>query len=62
MDQLIERCAGLDVGKKTIAATVRVPGAGKRRHRQTRTFATTTRSILQLRDWLAEHAVTVVGM
>jgi transposase len=62
MDQLIKRCAGLDVGKKTVAATVRVPGKGSRRHKQTRTFATTTRSILALRDWLAEHAVTVVGM
>src|SRR5919106_2465850 len=62
MDQLIERCAGLDVGKKTVAATVRVPGKGSRRRKETRTFATTTGSILALRDWLAEHAVTVVGM
>ena len=47
MDQLIEHCAGLDVGKKTVAATVRVPGKGSRRHKQTRTFATTTGSVLQ---------------
>jgi transposase len=62
MEQLIERCAGLDVGKRTVAATVRIPGTGKRRQKQTRTFATTTRAILELRDWLAGHAVTVVGM
>jgi hypothetical protein len=31
MEQLIERCAGLDVGKRTVAATVRIPGTGKRR-------------------------------
>ena len=62
MEQLIERCAGLDIGKKTVAATVRIPGTGTRRRKETRTFATTTRAILELRDWLAGHAVTVVGM
>ncbi len=62
MDQLIERCAGLDVHKKTVAACVRVSGKGKQRRRETRTFATTTRGLLALRDWLAEHRVTVVGM
>ena len=62
MDRVIERCAGLDVHKKTIAACIRVPGKGKRRRRETRTFTTTTRGLLQLRDWLAEVGVTVVGM
>jgi transposase len=62
MEQLIERCAGLDVHKKTVAACVRVPGKGRRRRKETRTFTTTTRGLLQLRDWLAEHGVTVVGM
>lgn len=62
MDRVIERCAGLDVHKKTIAACIRVPGKGRRRRRETRTFTTTTRGLLQLRDWLAEERVTVVGM
>ena len=38
MDQLIERCAGLDVHKKTVAACVRVPGPQGERRQQTRTF------------------------
>ena len=50
MEQLIERCAGLDIGKRTVAATVRVPGRGTRRHKQTRTLATTTGAIVELRD------------
>ncbi len=62
MDQLIARCAGLDVHKKTVAACVRLPGNGRRRRKETRTFTTTTRGLLQLRDWLAELGVTVVGM
>jgi transposase len=42
MDRLIERCAGLDVHKDTVAACVRVPGEGGARHREVETFATTT--------------------
>jgi transposase len=38
MDQLIERCAGLDVHKKTVAACLRVPGPQGQRRQQTRTF------------------------
>ncbi len=62
METQIERCAGLDVHKKSVTACVRVPGKGKRRHKETRSFTTTTRGLLQLRDWLAEQQVTVVGM
>lgn len=62
MDGVIERCAGIDIGKKTLAACVRVPGKGKRRHKETRTFATTTGGLLQLSDWLASHGVAVAGM
>ena len=62
MDRLIERCAGLDVHKKTVAACVRTPGQDGQRQQQTRTFATTTKGLLALRDWLAAAGVTVVGM
>jgi transposase len=62
MDQLIERCAGLDVHKKTVAACVRTPGQDGQRHQNTRTFQTTTKGLVALRDWLASHQVTVVGM
>jgi hypothetical protein len=62
MDRLVERCAGLDVHKDSVAATVRVPGVGGERGQETRTFATTTRGLLALADWLASFAVTRVGM
>jgi transposase len=62
MDRIIERCAGLDVHKDSVTACVRVPGERGARHQETRTFGTTTRSLLTLRDWLASFGVTVVGM
>src|SRR5262245_35836625 len=57
MERLIERCCGLDVHKKTVAACVRV---GETQH--IRTFGTTTAELLALRDWLQAHGVTHVAM
>jgi transposase len=63
MDVVVERCAGLDVHRDTVVATVRVPGKGRRRRDQeTRTFATTQAQLGALADWLAAHRVTLVGM
>jgi transposase len=65
MDVVVERCAGLDVHRDTVVATVRVPGHGKSRRRraqETRTFATTIAQLDRLGDWLAECGVTRVGM
>src|SRR6266508_5052032 len=65
MDVIVERCAGLDVHRDSVVATVRVPGTGKSRRRraqQTRTFGTTIAQLEQLGDWLEGFAVTLVGM
>jgi transposase len=62
MDRFVERCAGLDVHKDSVAATVRVPGSGRERLQETRTFQTTTRGLLTLADWLESYGVTLVGM
>lgn len=62
MDRLIERCAGLDVHKKTVAVCVRVPGPSGTRAQHIRTFGTMTADLLALRDWLASHGVTEVAM
>jgi transposase len=62
MEILVERCAGLDVGKADLKACVRVPEPRGGRRQQIKTFATTTGSLLQLRDWLVEQQVSVVGM
>jgi transposase len=53
MDRFVERCAGLDVHKDTVVATVRVPAPDGQRLEETRTFQTTTRGLLTLADWLA---------
>jgi transposase len=63
MDVVYERCAGLDVHRDTVVATVRTPaGTGRRRHQVTRTYATTQRCLGELREWLIEHEVGLVGM
>jgi len=65
MDVIVERCAGLDVHRDSVVATVRVPGKGKSRRRraqETRTFATTIAQLEQLGDWLGGFGVTLVGM
>lgn len=62
MDQLIERCAGLDVHKATVVACVRVPGPRGGRTQRVQTFGTTAAALLALRDWLEAHGVTHVAM
>jgi transposase len=63
MDVIVERCAGLDVHRDDVVATVRVPGAGRRRwDQQTRTFRATLGGLADLAGWLAEFGVTLVGM
>ena len=52
MDQLIERCCGLDVHRDTVAACVRVQGPNGKRQQEVRTFGTTAAELLALRDWL----------
>jgi transposase len=63
MENYVQRCAGIDVGKADVKVCVRVPGkrAGSR-HSEVRTFGTTTRELLALSDWLSEQGVTLVGM
>jgi transposase len=62
MERLVERCAGLDIGKADLKACVRVPGPRGGRRAETKTFATTTGALLRLHQWLVEQQVTVVAM
>ena len=62
MEQLIERCAGLDVHKETVAVCVRLPDAAGTRVQHVRTFGTMTADLLTLRDWLTAQGVTQVAM
>jgi transposase len=63
MELLYERCAGLDVHKATVVGCVRVPGRQRgERHSTTKTFATTTRGLTELAEWLGAYGVTHAAM
>src|SRR5690349_22731322 len=62
MDVLIERCAGLDVHRDTVVATVRRPGPGGMRRSQTRTFSTMTSALEEVAEWLGSEKVMLAGM
>lgn len=61
MNTLHERCAGLDVHKKTVVACRRV-GSGSKVQQDVGKFETTTRGLLELSDWLREVGCTIVAM
>ena len=61
MEVLIDRCAGLDVHKKTVVACVRTPGSGRQKRAvEVRTFGTFEHQLVELREWLIECGVTSV--
>ena len=62
MEVVITRCAGLDVHKATVVATVRIPGDNGRRQIVTATFGTMTPDLLALREWLQAFGVTHVAL
>jgi len=61
MEVLYARCCGLDVHRSKVVACVSVIEAGHRQ-KETRTFGTTTRELLLLRQWLVEAGCTHIGM
>src|ERR1700740_599516 len=61
MEVLHQRCAGLDVHKKTVVAAVRL-AEGDKVVTEVKTFATTTSGLLALSDWLSENGCTHVAM
>ena len=63
MEIMYERVAAIDVGKREVAVTVRVPGqtAGIR-SQQTRKFRTFYQVLRQMVGWLVDHGVTHVAM
>jgi transposase len=56
------RCCGIDVHKETVVACVRWVEPGEKVANEVRSFATTTRGLLELGDWLAERGVAAVAM
>ncbi len=61
MEILYETCAGLDVHKNTVVACVR-DASGRTVVRETRTFGTMTKELIELFDWLASMKCTHVVM
>jgi transposase len=57
MEVLIERCCGLDVHKKSITACIITPN-----EKEIRTFATMTRNLFELVDWVKQNQCSHVAM
>ena len=63
MDVVLERCAGIDIGKDEVVACVRAPRAGGRgRHKDTRSFGSFVEDLEAMADWFAAAGVTEVAM
>lgn len=63
MEVVAERCAGLDVHRDNMVATVRVPSGDRRRWEQrTETFRATLAGLKALGEWLSGFGATLVGM
>jgi len=62
MQVVHERCAGLDVHKKTVVACVLVTQADGQVQKETCTFGTTTGEILELMQWLQSYGVSSLAM
>ena len=62
MQVVYERCAGLDVDKRTVVACATTPKADGHPQKDRQTFSTMTVEICQMRDWLKSLGVTHVAM
>ena len=63
MELVVERCAGVDIGKDEVVACVRGPGPGGRgRSKETRTFRSFTAELEAMAEWFAAQGVTEVVM
>ena len=62
MGKLIERCAGIDIGKRFLVCCVMTGAAHEEPRSETRRFDTTVPGLKRLRNWLNEERVTDVVM
>jgi transposase len=61
MEVMHQHCAGLDVHKKSVVASVRL-AEGSKVVTEVKTFATTTSGLLAMSDWLSRNGCTHVAM
>lgn len=62
MQIVYERCAGLDVHKKSVMACLITPAANGQRRKERQTFSTMTSDLVRLRQWLTEQQCSQVAM
>jgi len=62
MEPLYDRCAGLDVHKKTVTACRIYPDSSGHATKDIRTFTTMTPDLINLSDWLAQVGITHVSI
>jgi transposase len=63
VDVMLDRCAGIDIGKDEVVACVRTPGPGWRgRRKDTRTFRSFIGDLEEMAQWFAAEGVTEVAM
>lgn len=61
-EAVIERCCGLDVHQKTVVACLLIGSLDQQPSESLRTFSTTTKGLVELRDWLAENKCSQVAI
>src|SRR5271167_3049418 len=62
MGKIIERCAGIDIGKRFLLCCVMTGAAHEEPRSDTRRFDTTVPGLERLRNWLNDEQVTDVVM
>lgn len=62
MHVVYQRCAGLDVHKRTVVSCAKIAPATGGLQKESRTFSTMTTEVLRMRDWLKRLGVTHVAM
>ena len=62
MEVVFERCAGIDVHKRTAVVCLITPGDRRQPVTETRTYGTTAAELLTLSDWLSASGCTNVGI
>lgn len=62
MRSMLSICCGLDVHKNTVTACLLQTGARGEATKETRTFSTTTKGLLELSDWLVANRCRHVAM
>jgi transposase len=62
MQFVVERVCGLDVHQATVVACLLIVAKDRTIKKQVRTFGTTTRELIELREWLQTEGCSQVGM